>query len=95
MLKKIIVSKLIKKNSLYQRLKAYICVKGSKLILKVEEVPDHQLVREGEKKAAEVIFFSHLKLDTFFIKNNKMGRRKMSKRMEMKLSSSSYYTLLF
>ena len=71
------------------------CVKGSKLILKVEEVPDHQLVREGEKKAAEVMFFSHLKLDTLFIKNNKKGRRKMSKRREMKLSSCSHYTLLF
>ena len=71
------------------------CIKGSKLILKVEEVPDHQLVREGEKKAAEVMFFSHLKLDTLFIKNNKKRQRKMSKRMEMKLSSCSHYTLLF
>ena len=84
-----------KKNSLYQRLKVYICIKGSKLILKVEEVPDHQLVREGEKKAAEVKFSSHLKLDTLFIKKNKKRQRKMSKRMEMKLSSCSHYTLLF
>ena len=63
--------------------------------MKVEEVPDHQLVREGEKKAAEVKFSSHLKLDNLFIKNNRKRQRKMSKRMEMKLSSCSYYTLLF
>ena len=50
--------------------------KGSKFILKVEEVPDHQLVREGEKKAAEVKFSSHLKLDTLFIKNNKKDEEK-------------------
>ena len=40
--------------------KLIVLNKGSKLILKVEEVPDHQLVREGEKKAAEVKFSSHL-----------------------------------
>ena len=58
-------------------------------------MPDHQLVREGEKKAAEVKFSSHLKLDNLFIKNNRKRQRKMSKRMEMKLSSCSHYTLLF
>ena len=56
--------------------KLIVLNKGSKLILKVEEVPDHQLVREGEKKAAEVKFSSHLKLDTLFIKNNKKDEEK-------------------
>ena len=69
--------------------------KTQSFFLKVEDVPDHQLVREGEKKAAEVKFSSHLKLDNLFIKNNRKRQRKMSKRMEIKLSSCSHYTLLF